>query len=156
MLPALELTLRFGELFFLSRVRLDTARIDASLKSSVYSFMSFVKTILLAALVLLSFESFSLSLFTKGVLSRTARPIPPLLNAAPHDDASAAKMDPARTAAHFDLQMYGELTPRSGGFLIAKETAGVLPRRVIVVPHFSTMIFTPKLSRYISKSVLNI
>ena len=119
--------------------------------------MSFVKTILLAALVLLSLESLSLSLFTKGVLSRTARPIPPLLNAAPHDDASAGEIDfPATTAAHFDLQISGELTPRSGGFLTAKETAGVLPRRVIVVPHFSTMIFTPKVSRYISKSVLNI
>ena len=114
------------------------------------------KTILLAALALLSLESLSLSLFTNGVFSRTARPIP-LLNTASHDDARAGKIDfPATTAVHFDLQISGELMPRPAGFLTAKETAGVSPRSVIVVRHFPTMIFAPKVPRYISKSVLNI
>jgi hypothetical protein len=119
--------------------------------------MSRVKTILLAALVLLSLEFLSPSLFTNGVFSRTAPAIPALLKAASHDHASAAKIDfPATKAAHFVLEMDGELTPRSGGFLTAKETAGVSPRIVIVVRHFSTMIFAPNVSRCISKSVLNI
>jgi hypothetical protein len=119
--------------------------------------MSCVKTILLAALVLLSLEFLSPSLFTNRIFARTAQPIPPLLKAASHDDGSAAKIDfPATTAARFVLEMYGELTPRSGVFLTAKENAGVSPRSVIVVPHFFTMIFAPKVSRHISKSVLNI
>jgi hypothetical protein len=116
-----------------------------------------MKTILLAALALLSLESLSLTLFNKEVFSRTARPIPPLLNTASHDDARAGKIDfPATTAAHFDLQISGELMLRPAGFLIAKEAAGVSPRSVIVVRHFSTMIFAPKVPHYISKSVLNI
>jgi hypothetical protein len=116
-----------------------------------------VKTILLAALALLSLESVSPSLFTQGVFSRTARPIPPLLNTASSDDARAGKIDfPATTAAHFDLQISGELMPGPGGFLTAKENADVSPRGVLVVRHFSTMIFAPKVPRYISKSVLNI
>jgi hypothetical protein len=92
---------------------------------------------LLAALALLSLESVSLSLFTQGVFSRTRRPIPP-------------------AAAHFDLQISGELMSRPEGFLTAKENAGVSPRGVIVVRHFSTMVLAPKVPRYISKSVLNI
>jgi len=119
--------------------------------------MSCVKTILLAALVLLSVEFLSLSLFANGIFARTAQPISPLLRTAPHDDASAAQIDfPATTAVRFVLEMYGELTPRSGDFLTAKENAGVSPRNVIVVPYLFTMIFAPKVSRYISKSVLNI
>ena len=115
-----------------------------------------VKTILLAALALFSLGSLSLSFFTNEVFSRTARPIA-LLNTASDDDARAGKIDfPATTAAHFDLQISGELMPRPGGFLTAKESAGVSPRSVIVVRDFSTMIFAPKVSRYISKSVLNI
>jgi hypothetical protein len=114
-----------------------------------------MKTILLAALALLSLESLSLSLFTKGVFSQTARPFAPLLNTASHDHAGAGKIDfPATTAAHFDLQIFGELMPRPAGFLTAKEN--VSPRSVIVVRHFPTMIFAPKVPRYISKSVLNI
>jgi hypothetical protein len=42
---------------------------------------------------LLSLESLSLTLFTNEVFSRTARPIPPLLNSASHDDATAGKID---------------------------------------------------------------
>ena len=119
--------------------------------------MSCVKKILLAALVLLSLEFLSLGLFTNGIFSRTAEPIPPLQKAASHGDANAAKLDvPATTAAVFVLETYGELTPRSGGFLTVKETAGVSPRSVIVVPHCFRMIFAPKVSRYIAKSVLNI
>jgi hypothetical protein len=141
-------------------VRLDTVRIDASLNSMRCSLMSSVKaikTILLVALALFSLEPLSLSVFTKEVFSRTARPIPPLLNSASHDDSTAGKIDfPATTAVHFDLQISGELMPRSGGFLTAKENAGVSPRSVIVVRHFSTMIFAPKVPRYIFKSVLNI
>lgn len=111
----------------------------------------------MATLVLLSVEFLSLSLFTNEIFARTAQPISPLLKTASHDDASAAKIDfPVTTAARFVLEMYAELTPRSEGFLTAKVNAGVAPRSVIVVRYFFTMIFAPKVSRYIAKSVLNI
>ena len=51
--------------------------------------MSRVKTILLAALVLLSLEFPAPSLFTNGVFYWGAQPIPALLKAASHDDAGA-------------------------------------------------------------------
>ena len=119
--------------------------------------MSRVKTILLAALVLLSLEFLAPSFFTNRVFYRSAQPIPAQLQAASRDDAGAARIDiPATTAAQFALEMYGELTPRSAGFFTAKENPGVPPRRVIVVRQLFTMIFAPKVSRHISKSVLNI
>jgi hypothetical protein len=121
--------------------------------------MSRMKTILLAVLGLLSLEFFSPSLFTNGVFYRSAQPIPAALKATSHDNAGAAKAKlniPATTAADLVLETFGELTPRSEIVLIANENAGVATRSVIVVPHVFRVIFAPKVSRYISKSVLNI
>jgi hypothetical protein len=121
--------------------------------------MSRVKTILLAALVLLSLAFLSPSLFTSGAIDRSAQPIPAVLKATSHDNAGAAKAKiniPATTAAQFILEMYGELPPRSEGFLTTSENAGVARPSVIVVPHVFLGILAPKVSRYISKSVLNI
>jgi hypothetical protein len=119
--------------------------------------MSRVKTILLAALVLLSLEFLSPSPFTNRVFYRSAQPIPVKLTPISHNVAGAAKIDiPATTAADLVLEMYGELTPRSGSVLVSNENAGVARRSVIVVPHVFIVILAPKVSRYISKSVLNI
>lgn len=121
--------------------------------------MSRVKTILLASLVLLSLEFLSPSLFTNGVFYRSAKPIPAVLKASSHDNAGAAKAkinNPATTAADLLLEIYGELTPRWESVLASNEKAGVAPRSVIVVPHEFSVIFAPKVSRYISISVLNI
>jgi len=114
-----------------------------------------VKKILLAALVLSSVEFLSLSFFTNEIFARTAQPISPGLNTGAHGDAGAAKIDlPVTTAVGFVTAMYGELTPRSTGFLSANENAGIVPRNVVVVRYFFTTIFAPKVSRYIANSVL--
>jgi hypothetical protein len=119
--------------------------------------MSRAKKILLAALVLSSLEFLSRDLFTDGIFSRAAQPFPALLNTGSHGGAGAAKLDfPATPAGRFVLEVYGEPTPRSGGFLTAKETAGVSRPSVTLVAHFFRMIFAPKVSLYISNSVLNI
>jgi len=119
--------------------------------------MSTLKTIFLAALVSSSLGFLSPSFFTNGAIDRSAQPVTALPKAASHDVAGAAEIDiPATPAAHFILEMYGEVPPRSEGFLTTSENAGVPPRSVIVVPHLFTVIFAPKVSRYISKSVLNI
>jgi hypothetical protein len=119
--------------------------------------MSRVKTIFLVALVLLSLEFLSPSLFTNGVFYRSAQPIPVPLKPVSHDDANAAKIGiPATTAADLVLEIYGELTPRSESVLASNENTGVARPSDFVVPHVITVIFAPKVSRYISKSVLNI
>lgn len=119
--------------------------------------MSTLKTIFSAALVFSSLVFLSPNLFTNGAIDWSARPVTALPKAASHDVAGNAAIEiPATTAAHFILEIYGELPPRSESFLTASENAGVPARSVIVVPHLFTVIFAPKVSRYISKSVLNI
>lgn len=121
--------------------------------------MSRVKTVLLAALVLLSLEFLSPSPFTNRVYYRSAQPISVKLTPISHNVAGAAKAKiniPAITAADLVLEIYGELTPRSESALASNEKAGIAARSVIVVPHVFRVIFAPKVSRYISKSVLNI
>ncbi|MGH7795356.1 MAG: hypothetical protein ACREQ2_10730 [Candidatus Binatia bacterium] len=112
----------------------------------------------MALLVLLSLQVLSQDLFSGGNFSPTDPPITPRLKAASHTLARAAKLDfPATPAGRFVLEMYGELTPRSGDFLSAKEPAGVSLRSFIVVPPSVRMIIlAPKVSRHLSKSVLNI
>jgi hypothetical protein len=119
--------------------------------------MSRVKTIFLAVLVLSSLGFLSPSLFTSGVFCWSAQPVPALPKVASHTLAGAAEIDiPTTTAAHYILEIYGELAPRSEGFFTVNDNAVVPPRSVIVVPLLFTMIFAPKVSRYISISVLNI
>ena len=117
--------------------------------------MSRVKKTALSLSVLFSLGFLSLGLFTNRTLSWTSQYVPPLLKEALHTDASAVKLaSPAKTDAGFVLERYGELTPRSGGFLAAKETAEVFLQSFIVVPLSFRFILAPKVSRYLSKSVL--
>jgi hypothetical protein len=116
--------------------------------------MSRVKNTALALSVLFSLEFLFLGLFTNGT-SWTNQYVPPLLKRALHTDASAVKSDsPAKTDGGFVLERYGELTPCLGDFLAAKETAEVFLQSFIVVPLSFRIILAPKVSRYLSKSVL--
>jgi hypothetical protein len=118
-------------------------------------FMSRVKKKLAALAVLFSLEFLFLGLFTNGTFSWTRQYIPPLLKETLHTDAGVVKLDsPAQTDGGFVLERYGELTPRSGEFLAAKETAEVFLQSFIVVPLSFRFILAPKVSRYLSKSVL--
>jgi hypothetical protein len=106
--------------------------------------MSPVKKTALALSVLLSLEFLFLGLFTNGTFSWTNQYVPPLLKAALHADASAVKLDsPAKTNGGFVLERYGELTPRSGGFLAAKENVGISFRSFVVSPLFR-ILWLPK------------
>jgi hypothetical protein len=117
-------------------------------------FMSRVKKKLAALAVLFSLEFLFLGLFTNGTFSWTRQYIPPLLKEALHTDASVVKLDsPAQTDGGFVFERYGEVTPRSE-FLAAKETAEVFLQSFIVVPLSFRFILAPKVSRYLSKSVL--
>jgi hypothetical protein len=137
-----------------SRLSLDIPPINASLKHN-FILMSHVKKQLVALAVLFSLEFLSLGLFTHGTFSWTDQYVPPLLKAASHTDASAVKLDsPAKTDGGFVLETYGELTPRSGGLLTAKGNAEVFLQRFSVVPLSFRIILAPKVSRYLSKSVL--
>ena len=118
--------------------------------------MSRVKKKLSVLSVLLSLEFLSLGVFINGTFSSSNQQPPPSLKAASHMDGKAVKLySPAKTEGRF-VEKYGELTPRSGDFLTAKKNAGVSLRSFIVVPLFFSINLAPKVSRYISKSVLNL
>ena len=140
-----------------SRVSLDIAPLSATVNGTLHTFMSRAKKTLFVLSALFSLEFLSLGFFTNGIFSWTARHVPPLLNAASHTNARAVKLDsPVRTDGRFVFEKYGELTPRSAGFLTAKENAEFRLRSVMVVPLRFRIILAPKVSRYIAKSVLNI
>jgi hypothetical protein len=140
-----------------SRVSLDIPPINATVKLTFHSFMSRVKKKLSALSVLFGLEFLSLGFLTNGTFSWSTQYVPPLLKAASHTHARAVKLDsPAKTDGRFVLERYGEPTPRSRVFLTAKENAKVSLRRFVVVRLFSRIILALKVSRYISKSVLNI
>ena len=103
--------------------------------------MSRVKKKFAALAVLFSLEFLFLGLFTNGTFSWTRQYIPPLLKEALHTDAGVVKLDsPAKTDGGFVFERYGEVTPRSGEFLAAKETAKVSLRSFVVVRLFSRII----------------
>jgi len=107
---------------------------------------------------LFSLEFLTLGFFANGTFSWRTQHVLPLLKVASHTDAGAVTLDsPAKTDGGFVLERYGELTPRSGGFLAAKENGGISLRSSFVVsPVFFRIILAPKVSRYIFKSVLSI
>jgi hypothetical protein len=140
--------------FSKSRLSLDIPPINVPLILPQL-FMSRVKKTALALAVLFSLQFLSLGLFTNGTFSWTDQYVPPLLKAVSHTDAGVVKLDSAaKTDGAFIFERHGELTPRSGGFLAAKEPAEVFLQSFIVVPLFFRIILAPKVSRYISKSVL--
>jgi hypothetical protein len=117
--------------------------------------MSRDKKTALALSVLFSLEFLFLGLFPNGTFAWTNQYVPPLLKAASHMDAGVVKLDsPAKTDGASVLESYGEVTPRSGGFLAANETVEVFFQSFIVVPLSFRFILAPKVSRYLSKSVL--
>jgi hypothetical protein len=139
--------------FSASGESLDIRPINANVKLIFHSFMSRVKKKLSALSVLFSLEFLSLGFLTNGTFSWSTQHVPPLLKAASHNHARAVKLDsPAKTDGRFVLERYGEPMPRSRVFLTAKENA----RSFVVVRLFSRIILAPKVSRYVSKSVLNI
>ena len=134
------------------RMSLDIAPANVKVKLTFHSFMSRVKKKLSAWSVLLSFEFLSLGFFTSGTFSWSTY-FPPLVEAASHTHARAVNLDsPAKTDNLFALKRYSEQTSRTGVFLTARENAGVSLRRSRVF----VRLLAPKVSRYISKSVLNI
>ena len=117
--------------------------------------MSRVKKTALALSVLFSLEFLFLGLFANETFAWTNQYVPPLLEAASRTDAGIVKLDsPAKTDGASILESYGEVTPRSGGFLAANDTAEVFLQSFIVVPLSFRFIPAPKVSRYLSKSVL--
>jgi hypothetical protein len=91
------------------------------------------------------------------MLSWSTPYVTPLLKATSHNHATAVKLDsPAKPNDSFVLASDGEQMPRSRVFFLAKETATPSLRSFVVVPLFFRIILAPKVSRYISKSVLNI
>ena len=119
--------------------------------------MSRVKKTALSLSVLVSLGFLSLGLFTNRPLSWTSQYVPPLLNAASNIDARTVKLDsPSKADGRFVIESYGETIPPSGAFLAAKETVGISLRRFFVSALFLRTIFAPKVSRYLSKSVLNL
>jgi hypothetical protein len=119
--------------------------------------MSRVKKKLSALSVLFSLEFLSLGFLANGAFSWSTQHVLPLLKVASHTDAGAMTLDsPAKTDGRFVLERYSEPTPRSGSFLTAKENAKVSLRSFVIIRLFFRIILAPKVSRYISKSVLNI
>jgi hypothetical protein len=115
--------------------------------------MSRVKKNFVALTVLFSLEFFSLGLFTNRIFSWTNQYVP----VAAHTDAGALKLvSPAKTDGGFILKSYGEPTPQSEAFLTATQKPGISIRSLVVSRLFLRIIFAPKVSRYISKSVLNL
>jgi hypothetical protein len=119
--------------------------------------MSRVKKTLFLGSVLLSLEFLSLGFFINQTLAWSNQYVRPLLTAIPPVNASPVRLDsPAKTDGSFVLEKNGEITPRSGGFAATIEPAQVFRRSLVVVPFSFRIILTPKVSRYISKSVLNL
>jgi hypothetical protein len=118
--------------------------------------MSRVKKTALALSVLFSLEFLSLGFFTNGTFSRGIHYVPPLLKAISHAHARAAKLDSlVKPDSRFVVETSGEPIPLSGVFLTARENVGIY-QRFVVSPLFFKSILAPKVSRYISKSVLNL
>jgi hypothetical protein len=140
-----------------SRVSLDIRLINATVKLIFHSFMSHVKKKLSVLSVLFGLEFLSVGFFTNGTFSWITHPVPPLPKAVSHAHARAVKLDsPAETDGRFVLESDGEPKPRSATFLTTNDPAQVFLRSFVVVPFFFRIILTPKVSRYISKSVLNL
>jgi hypothetical protein len=135
-------------------VLLDIPPIDVNVTLSLIV-MSRVKKKLVALSALFALEFLSLGFFTNGTFSWGTHYVPRLLKATLYAHARAAKLDsPAKADGGFVLESSGEPIPSSGVFLTAKENVGISHRSFVVSPLFFQIILAPKVSRYISKSVL--
>ena len=135
---------------------LDIGSTDVKLEA-YYSFMSYVKKTLFVGSVLLSLEFLSLGFFIDLTFAWITQQGSSLLTAVLPVGPSPVKLDsPAKTDRSFVLEKDGEMKPRSGGFLTTTEPVQLFLRSIVILPFSFRIIITPKVSRYISKSVLNL
>jgi hypothetical protein len=119
--------------------------------------MSYVKKLLFVGSFLLSVEFLSLGFFINLTFAWINHHVSPLLTAILPVDASPVRFDsPANTDGRFIAKKDREITPRSGGFLTTTEPAQVFLRNRVIIPYSFRIIITPKVSRYIAKSVFNL
>jgi hypothetical protein len=117
--------------------------------------MSRTKKTLVVLSALFSLEFLALGFFTNGILSGTARHIPSLLKAAAHTHDSTVKFDATvATEGGFVFEKDGEPASPRGSLVAARDTAKCSFRSI--VPLCFRISLTPKVSRHIFKSVLNI
>ena len=115
--------------------------------------MSRVKKKLAALAFLFSLEFFSSGFFASGNFAWANQHIP----AAEDTDAGVRKLDPPlKTDGGVIFESYGERTSRSAVFFIATENSKIFIRSFVVGPLFFRITLPPKVSRYISKAVLNL
>jgi hypothetical protein len=113
-----------------------------------------VKKLLFVGSFLLSVEFLSLGFFINLTFAWINQHVSPLLTPV---DARPVRFDsPANTDGRFIFKKVGEITPRSGGFLTTTEPAQVFLRNRVIIPYSFRIIITPKVSRYIAKSVFNL
>jgi hypothetical protein len=116
--------------------------------------MSRSKNTLFVLSALVSLEFLALGFFTNGIRSWTARHIPSVLKAVSHTHDSAVKFNSPVTTDGVDFEKYAESTSPADSLVTAKETA-TFSLRGIVSRGFRILL-TPKVSRHLFKSVLNI
>jgi hypothetical protein len=119
--------------------------------------MSRVKKTLFLGSVLLSLEFLSLGFFINRTFAWSNPHVQARLTAIASGVGSPVRLDaPNKTDDRLGLEKDGETTPRSGGFATTIEPAQVFLRSVVVVPFYFRIHLAPKVSRYLSKSVLNL
>jgi hypothetical protein len=119
--------------------------------------MSRVSKQLCTLSVVFSFGLLSLGFFIRGTFSWTTEHFPPLVNTASRTDAGVAKSySLAKADGRVELNAYDEPPPRLGKLLTARVSGKASVISFVIVSFRFRIIFAPKVSRYISKSVLNI
>ncbi len=119
--------------------------------------MARVKKIWVAGSVLLSLEVLSLAVLLGTGFACCDQVGPALLTAVPSVNTSAVRLDlPVKNADSFIFEKDGETTPDSGCLLAGTKPAQVFFRSHAASPACFKVVFTPKVSRCISKSVLNL
>ncbi len=104
---------------------------------------------------LFGLEFLFLGVFTNGIFSWTVRHVAPLLKGAQRAPESTVKSD-FTSKSDGVLGGYTEATSRSVAFVTARENAEFSLKPLAVAPFRFRAVLAPKISRYISKSVLNI
>jgi hypothetical protein len=109
--------------------------------------MSRFKKPLLALAVLLNL-CICQGLLTDGAVAGTNERISPLLNTAAHAAAGSNLATSAKASGAF------EPLPEDEFFVSAKQSPRISVRNSVIVPLLFTIILVPKVSSYLSKSVL--
>jgi len=149
--------LHFDEEFACEPVSLAIPPINAKLKNRFYRFMLPVKKKLSVLSVLFGLNFLFLSLVTNDTFLWIPQHVPPLLKAASHVPARVVGLDcSGKTDESFVFDSDDDPKPRSESFSTTIDPAQVFLRGVVVAPLFLRNILTPKVSRYISKSVFNL